>query len=165
MADGYKFTITITEKSYSVDNNTSEVSVNIKCNRPSGATGSWGSIASTLTVVADGQSQKKTISSYDFRKYSQLDMGTFTYTIPHNDDGSKTVYVSATWDVDNHTLNSGNGVSGSGSKTLTTIPRGTIRVRSGGSWRKGQAYVKVGGSWRKAKGVYVKVGGSWRRST
>lgn len=123
MADGYKFTFKVTETSYSAISNTSNVSVNIVCNRPSNATGAWSNNSSTLTVNCDGQRKTKTISSYDFRNYSKLDMGTFTFTITHNSDGSKTISISADWDTDNPRLNSGNGVQGSTSKKLTTLDR------------------------------------------
>lgn len=131
MADGYNFTITIIENSYSIPNNTSDVSVNIKVNRPANATGAWSSYASTLTVICDGQKKTKTISNYDFRGNPQIDLGTFTYTINHNSDGSKTVSVSADWNPTNSALNSGNGVQGSASKKLTTIPRASDFTISG----------------------------------
>lgn len=123
MADGYNFTFNVTETSYSAISNTSNVSVNIVCNRPSNATGAWSNYSSTLTVNCDGQKKTKTISSYDFRNYSKLDMGTFTFTITHNSDGSKTVSISADWNTTNSALNSGNGVQGSTSKKLTTLDR------------------------------------------
>lgn len=121
--------LTVTESSYSVENNTSKVSWNLKIYRPyaisSSAPKSYKVVINGSTVASGtttiGGTGTKTIASG-------------TTTVNHNTDGSKTISFNFTLDF-NITWSGtwvGTG-SASGSLKLTTIPRATTPVASASS--------------------------------
>jgi hypothetical protein len=108
--------LSVTETSYSVANNTSEVTATITMSR-TGSTTTWWSNAKTGTITIDGQEKTFSIT---WPKSSATATASVSATVGHNTDGSKSIYVSAYLAV--------SGVSGSpfttsGTYTLTTIPR------------------------------------------
>lgn len=113
-----KYRIVVTENSYSIANNTSEVNVKVQAWRTNQGYTTDG--AGTCYVNIDGtnysnswQYQEKPIT---YNSYTTL--FDRTVTIPHNSDGSKTIYVSA---YISHARFSSN--SQGFNATLSTIPR------------------------------------------
>ena len=129
----HKFTLEITEKSYNVDNNSSEVEFTFKIEPiTSGYNWSgWGSSIS-YTITINGTNYTGTIPSYNGSSTVTLKSG--TQTVSHNNDGSKTIdYSFSVTDGANKSYTCGNA-SASGTFALTTIPRAsTVSSISGGT--------------------------------
>ena len=70
-------------------------------------------------VVIDGTTVYEKSTSYRLRVYNGDEIASGTYTISHNNDGTKTLSVSAQAGIYTYAVN----CSGSGSWSLTTIPR------------------------------------------
>lgn len=90
---------------------------------------------------------------------------TYTRTVTHSGDGSKSIVISGRFDC-KITL-SGDYVSYvivSGTAVLDKISRGRVNIKVGTAWKSGQVWVKVGGTWKKATGVFNRVSGAWKRS-
>lgn len=110
------------EDSYSVENNTSRVIAKVYLYRPNSASYYGGTANISVTVNGERKS-----TSYYPSYPTNISAGegnahctaTFEYTVPHNNDGSKSTSMSMSWSAD---FNPTSG-SGSGSLTLTTIPR------------------------------------------
>lgn len=126
--------ISITQNSQNVANNTSNVTVTVKC--------SWTNGSHNALVNASGIPQAKgwvkiNGTSYDFASTfntgktssgSQTICTKSNLTIPHNSDGTKTLSCSASYTTG---VSSGT-VTASASKVLTTIPRkSTLSVGNG----------------------------------
>ena len=114
--------VDLNETSYSVGNNNSNVRASVYLYRTSSASYYGGS--ATIGVTVNGE-----YKSTGFYPSYPTNIGagegnahlvaTFDYTVPHNDDGSKTVSMSMSWSA-NFSPSSG---SASGSISLTNIPR------------------------------------------
>ena len=114
--------VDLNETSYSVGNNSSNVRASVYLYRPNSASYYGGS--ATIGVSVNGE-----YKSTGFYPSYPTNIGagegnahlaaTFDYTVPHNDDGSKTVSMSMSWSA-NFSPSSG---SASGSISLTNIPR------------------------------------------
>lgn len=63
-------------------------------------------------------------TTYDFRAYSALTLGSGSYTVPHNNDGTKSISVSGSFDPEQSDPKFQPG-SASGTFTLPTIARAT----------------------------------------
>ena len=116
----YTTTLTVTEGTYNVANNTSPVTFTLTLKKNSG-TGLWNNDSCPWSININGTSYSGTFT-YDFRDYSSLTLkSSTTQTITHDGDGSKKIAVSASVNMDNtpyvYTM------SPSGTLTLTTIPR------------------------------------------
>lgn len=114
--------VDLTETSYSIANNTSEVQAKVYLYRTSSASYYGGT--ATISVTVDGTSKSVTYNpSYPTNigagESNAKLAGTFSYTVGHNSDGKKSASMSMSWSA-NFTPSSG---SASGSLTLTTIPR------------------------------------------
>ena len=114
--------VDLNETSYSVGNNNSNVRASVYLYRTSSASYYGGS--ATIGVTVNGE-----YKSTGFYPSYPTNIGagegnahlvaTFDYTVPHNDDGSKTASMSMSWSA-NFSPSSG---SASGSISLTNIPR------------------------------------------
>lgn len=114
--------VDLNETSYSVDNNNSNVRASVYLYRTKSASYYGGS--ATIGVTVNGE-----YKSTGFNPSYPTNIGagegnahlvaTFDYTVPHNDDGSKTASMSMSWSA-NFSPTSG---SASGSIPLTNIPR------------------------------------------
>ena len=114
--------VDLNETSYSVGNNNSNVRASVYLYRPNSASYYGGS--ATIGVSVNGE-----YKSTGFYPSYPTNIGagegnahlaaTFDYTVPHNDDGSKTASMSMSWSA-NFSPSSG---SASGSISLTNIPR------------------------------------------
>lgn len=118
--------LTITENSTNVANNTSSVTVKLTIT----GSGSWnaypsGANAPNGTVTIDGTSYSF-IKTFDLRNTSSQVLWTKTVDIPHNADGTKTLSVSATFDT---VITSMGKMTTSASKALTKINRGSASLR------------------------------------
>jgi len=118
--------LSITQNSQSVANNTSNISVAVKA---SWTGGSWNGYQKDGSVTIDGTKYTFT-SSFNTGKSTTGSQTLYTKTVDvgHNSDGTKTVSCSASYVTG---VSSGT-ISASGSKTLTTIPRkSTMSVGNG----------------------------------
>lgn len=129
MARGYYLSIEASETSYNNINNTSNVSVTVKCHSPVElAYGAWDYDATTLYISCNGVQKAVTVPSYDFRTATTLTLASAIIfnDIEHNADGTKTIDISSSWTSGNaYVLNSSGGgtLTASTSLTLTNIAR------------------------------------------
>lgn len=106
--------MTITESGVNIPRNTSVVTVNVYYY---GNGMSWNANSCPGTIYIDGASYS---FSHSFTRSSGAQwLGSASRTVTHNNDGSKTVYCSASFNTD---VSLGT-LSTSGSATLTVIPR------------------------------------------
>lgn len=115
--------LAITQVSQNVTNNTSSVKVEVKLQFKNGWWASNTGTASTVYVTCDGQNQSFAGPlNYNIGANGSLVVGSRTFTVTHASNGTKSVSCSASWAVP---YVSGGAITGSGSKTLSTIPRKT----------------------------------------
>lgn len=157
----YTTKLTVNETSVSTADNTSELSWSIKIVKNAG-TGIWHtSRTCPWYFYIDGVTIGYGTFNYDFRNYTELTVGSGTLTIQHNDDGKKSINVSAYVDLDN--TSNVQPMTASGVFALTDIPRSPIIfIKINGIFKRGKPWVKVNGAWKKGKEVYVKVNGEWK---
>ena len=118
----HKFTLTVTEKSTSVANNTSSLEFSFTISPVSGVWdwANWGSKIS-YTVNINGTTYTGTIPSYACTSTVTLKSG--TQSVTHNADGTKSIsYSFSVTDAAGQSYTCGNA-SASGTMALTTIPR------------------------------------------
>lgn len=116
----YTTTLTVNQTSQDVASNTSVLTYSLTLKKNSGY-GLWNNNSCPWSITINGTTVSGTFT-YDFRNYSSLTLkGNTTISVPHNSDGTKSVSVSASVNMDNtpyvYTM------SPSGTLTLTTIPR------------------------------------------
>ena len=121
----HKFTLTVTETSYSIENNTSVVSFSLTISKiHSGYNYNWGVNnvdKYTETVTINGETYTAHNGKYDGSSVTTYISG--TQTIEHNADGSKTIACSFSVDDRTGQTYTSGDASASGTLTLTTIPR------------------------------------------
>ena len=121
----HKFTLTVTETSYSIENNTSVVSFSLKISKiHSGYDYNWGTnnaSAYTEIVNINGTTYTAHNGKYDGSSTTTYISG--TQTINHDSDGSKTITCSFSVDDKTGKTYTSGDASASGTLTLTTIPR------------------------------------------
>ena len=89
-----KYKIIVTENSYSIDNNTSSVTVKVQAWRTNTGYETYGS--GTCYVKIDGTTYSQSISSSQKITYnSNTELFSKKVTITHNDDGKKSIFVEA----------------------------------------------------------------------
>lgn len=123
--DKYSLLLDVSEKSYSIENNTSTVEwwVGIRSNT---AYHNHYGLAETYTVVINGSTVHSAVHKPTVGNGQTVWVVSGTATVGHNADGSKTVAVSASFNnADRGTYLPTTG-SCSGSLKLTTIPRATV---------------------------------------
>lgn len=123
--DKYSLLLDVSEKSYSIENNTSTVEwwVGIRSNT---AYHNHYGLAETYTVVINGSTVHSAVHKPTVGNGQTVWVASGTATVGHNADGSKTVAVSASFNnADRGTYTPTTG-SCSGSLKLTTIPRATV---------------------------------------
>ena len=123
--DKYSLLLDVSEKSYSIENNTSQVEwwVGIRSNT---AYHNHYGLAETYTVVTNGSTVHSAVHKPTVGNGQTVWVASGTATVGHNADGSKTVAVSASFNnADRGTYLPTTG-SCSGSLKLTTIPRATV---------------------------------------
>ena len=123
--DKYSLLLDVSEKSYSIENNTSTVEwwVGIRSNT---AYHNHYGLAETYTVVINGSTVHNAVHTPTVNSGATVWVASGTTTVSHNADGSKSISVSASFNnADRGTYLPTTG-SCSGSLKLTTIPRATV---------------------------------------
>ena len=124
----HKFSLIVTETSYSIENNTSQIEFDFRLSEDSGYYFDWNSWGSAIsyTVTIDGTNYTGSIPEYT-PSVSGTSLKKMTgIPIPHQTDGTKTINIS--FNVKDNTGASytcGNA-SKSGTLALTNIPRGSV---------------------------------------
>lgn len=122
-ASTYIFEINWQRNSYSVENNTSNITVSLQIQRKAGYTNGAYNLSKypSVSLAVNGSSKTPTISYIDTRNNKLCTFATWTGNVTHNDDGSLTCPISASFThYGSDSLGSG---SASGSASLDTIPR------------------------------------------
>lgn len=111
----------VIENSYSIENNTSSVTVKSYLGRASSQSYFGGTASINITCNGESRGTSKT---FPYPTYVNgggwILVQEESFTIGHNDDGSKSISVSSSLSTGDFNPNS---ASASGSMTLTTIPR------------------------------------------
>lgn len=128
-----KYKIYITENSISVSNNTSSVTVKVKCYRTNTGYTTYGS--GTITCTINGTKYTASIDTSDKITSSGIYLFSKTVTIAHNSDGTKTLTVSASIDHSRFTAS-----THSYSHALTTIPRKSSLTAGNGTLNTAQTF-------------------------
>ena len=118
-----KYKITVTEGTVDVVNNTSPVTVTVNFYRTNIGYETYGS--GTVYCKINGVTYSATVTSSQKITSGGINLFSKTVTIPHNADGSKTIYVSA-WINHSQVTSSEQGFN----VTLATIPRATTPTLS-----------------------------------
>lgn len=127
-----KISISITQNSQNITNNTSNVTVKVSCSWTGGSynaiVGANGPQANgSLTIDGTAYSFRSTFNTGETTSGSQT-LFTKTVNVSHNSNGTKTLSCSASF----NTYISSGTVTASASKVLTTIPRkSTLSVGNG----------------------------------
>lgn len=134
----HKFTLTVSEASYSITDNTSSVSFSFQI-LPINTSWNWelwgDKISYSITI--NGTNYSGTIPAYD--GYSTVTLKSGSLTVAHNADGTKSIsYSFSVTDNTGQTYTSGNA-SASGTLALTTIPRATTPTLSATSVTMGSS--------------------------
>lgn len=118
----HNFTMEITETSYSVNNNTSDISYTLKIS-PKQKGWDWNASGVSYAITVNGtQVASGSISKYDGSSTVTIKSASVT-GIAHNNDGTKNLSFGFTiTDSTSYSFTPGNA-SASGTLTLTTIPR------------------------------------------
>lgn len=120
----WSFKLVATENSTSINNNSSSLTTTAYIGRYSSAGSSYLYGASISIPISVTGCNNKTINYYNANRVDVsaggwLELGSVTFDVPHNSDGSKTIDISASFS-NNVSPSSG---SASGNMTLTKIPR------------------------------------------
>lgn len=123
--DKYSLLLDVSEKSYSIENNTSTVEWRVGIRSNTAYHNHYG-LAETYTIVINGSTVHSAVHKPTVGNGQTVWVASGTATVGHNADGSKTVAVSASFNnADRGTYLPTTG-SCSGSLKLTTIPRATV---------------------------------------
>lgn len=122
MAANASLTLTCTQSSQDIANNKSTVSIKVVCQLKNGVSFSNAGIKTNVSITCDGQTKTFAApTSYNVGANGSLTLGTVSFTVSHASDGKKSINYSGSWTPPY--LYGGGTATGSGSKTLTTIPR------------------------------------------
>ena len=120
----YTLELIVTEKSYSVDNNTSEVAWTLNLKTTTSTFGYWNlsrSVTINGTTVLNDSGNYNALSNNTTYK-----LGSGTLTVTHSSDGSKSISCSASASTPTSAGYLPGSMSCSGTLTLTTIPRASV---------------------------------------
>ena len=129
-----KYKITVTEGAVDVANNTSPVTVTVNFYRTN--TGYESYWSGTVYCKINGVTYSAAVTSGQKITSAGINLFSKTVTIPHNADGSKTIYVSA-WISHSVVTSSEQGFN----VALATIPRATIPTLSATTFDMGTAVI------------------------
>lgn len=122
MAANASLILTCTQSSQDITNNKSTVSIKVVCQLKNGVSFSNAGIKTNVSITCDGQTKTFAApTSYNVGANGSLTLGTVSFTVSHASDGKKSINYSGSWTPPY--LYGGGTATGSGSKTLTTIPR------------------------------------------
>lgn len=152
--DGYIYWTSTPDK----DNNRSSVTAELRLRRNNTGYKTWGT--GTFTIVINGVSKSVT-QKYEITYNSNTLMVKNTVTVPHNNDGKKTITIKAYGNISGTTLSSS---SASGSAVLDNIERFNGHICIGNRWRDIiDGYICIGNRWRQLVEGYILVSGKWRK--
>ena len=122
-ASKYDVWIDYSVGNYSIEDNTTPVTATLKLRRNDGYSNSaWNRQSLSYAQIACDSLSPGTNSLYiDTRNNVVVTLASETFTVPHNSDGSKTIYLSGNFTMPGVPQLTGGSVSGS--VTLPTIPR------------------------------------------
>lgn len=121
-SSAWTYKLETSESNVNVSNNTSVVTVTAYLGRASSRSYIGGTWSGSITVNGSSQSMSGTIPYPTYIDGGAwYTLATKTFTVTHNDDGSKTVGISSSWSPEAGV--SPSSASASGSMTLTTIAR------------------------------------------
>lgn len=147
------YTITQSE-----ENNLSEIVCDLYV-KP-GSSGGYNETAKSAYYVICGS---KTFKTYNFSSTAWVKLGSRTITVEHEEDGSKSYTLSASWVSDNETTYTPASISLSQTIDLPQINRGTAWVNVDGTWHRAVPFVNVEGTWKRAV-PFVNENGTWHRA-
>lgn len=145
------------ESSVDLNNNTSVVTAMLTFSKASGSSTTYGDGTFYLTINGSTQTFS---GNYTLASPSTITIGSYSLTVPHNADGSKSIIISASGGLPGTSFSSS---SGSGTAVLTTIARGSW-VNVSGTWRYALWYVNNSGTWQLSI-PYVNNSGTWQQGT
>jgi len=116
---GYQLVLDLSLASQSVATNTSVVNASLYIIKGSGS-GAWTSYTCYWSLPNNSGSR----AGFDFRSYTTLSLGTSSFTVAHNPDGTGTANASGSFSETDPSPELGNGTVYA-SLTLPTIPRAT----------------------------------------
>lgn len=117
----WTFKLEVSEGSYNITNNTSPVTVSVYLGRSSSTSYIGGNWSGNITVDGSSQSINGTITYPTYINAGEyILLATKTFTVSHNNDGSKTASVSSSISSSEFTPSY---ASANGNVTLATIPR------------------------------------------
>lgn len=121
----YAFWIDWTRNGYSIENNTSNITVHLRIQRTDGyANGAWAlDVRPSVSLSVGGAAKTPSISFIDTRNSVICTFATWTGDVKHNPDGSLNCPISASFT--HYGSSSLDGGTLSGSANLDTIPQAT----------------------------------------
>ncbi len=126
-----------------------------------GSSGGYNVQANSAHYIIGGYKVYKT---YDFRdvppKWTEL--GSRTITVAHEDDGSKTYTLSASWVSDNETTYTPAKISLSKTIELPKINRANAWKKIDGVWRRGVFWENNSGTWSEVVQTFANNNGAWK---
>jgi len=129
----YTLRLRVTLASQNTANNTSTVNWALYAIKNSGS-GYWTNSAKGYGWNIGGNAGSSS-RTYDFRNYTTLTVRSGSYTITHDDDGTKSISVSGYFNPDNAPALANDSTSGT--YTLPTIPRASTPTLSAASFDAG----------------------------
>lgn len=118
---------------------------------------SYNELANEAYYVICGS---KTFKPYKFTEKTWYKLGSRDITVQHDDDGTKSYTLSATWVTVNETATTPASISLSETIDLPKINRSTAWIKVNGAWKKAVTWIKVNGTWKKVIPM-VKANGKW----
>lgn len=153
----YQLELVYSESGTSTPANTSTVPITLQIRKLSGS-GYYQAATSYWNIEIDGVSVASgSIGGYDFTLYTVLTLGSFTATVTHLANGTKSITITGTFGET--VSNIGSGTASSGTFVLTNIPRGPD-LEFNGAWAQGLVNVEFNGAW-VAGLAYAEYNGAW----
>ena len=115
----YRITLEVVENSIDIVNNTSNITITVKCRSTNSSYGNYG-YTNPTRIYVDGTEKAYNNPTTDYRKLAVNTLCTWTGDITHDSAGNKRISVSASFTSTSSSLSGG---SVSGDVDLTTIPR------------------------------------------
>ncbi|MGX8834946.1 DUF859 family phage minor structural protein [Amedibacillus sp. YH-ame6] len=125
---GFHLKLSLSESNVNIANNTSVVTVGVTCVANDSYSSAYNNNTTSVSVSCDGQSGSFSVGGYNIGLGGSQYLGSKSFTIIHNNDGSKSISASATFYADNSWVGT---PSASGSLTLTKIARASTFSISG----------------------------------
>ncbi|MGX8850107.1 DUF859 family phage minor structural protein [Amedibacillus sp. YH-ame10] len=125
---GFHLNLSLSESNVNIANNTSVVTVGVTCVANDSYSSAYNNNTTSVSVSCDGQSGSFSVGGYNIGLGGSQYLGSKSFTITHNNDGSKSISASATFYADNSWVGT---PSASGSLTLTKIARASTFSISG----------------------------------